>query len=341
MSYASIIENNCKNISNVNWWPRYAFHYTDVTNAVGILKEGFLYSRDDASKKHLMSNDNASRQVIDMTYSGAISAVRFYFRPLTPTQYHNEGFKHPDLRYCHDTNANVPVPIFFLFDLDTLLQMPDTQFSEQSLAGGGGTLLRGEENFNKLNFKQIYKNGYMEDSFIEKRYRHAEIVYPSAFNIRSSLKYIVCRNDIERNTLLNLLREKGNKLFSSYKDIIIVNNGCFENNGLYITECRYYEDKVVIAYSKTANKCIYTLHHKKTANDKLELQVYVQFNWVQAATLIKQVNCRFNIDYENSETTTFKNLGKPHGATALYMKVFFENKFVCYMCWQLSDLALF
>lgn len=103
-----------------------------------------------------------------MTHSGAESTVRFYFRPLTPTQYHNEGFKHPLLRYCHDLNANVPVPVFFLFDLNSLLQLPDTQFSEQSLAGGGGNLLSGEDDFAALNFIQIYKTGYMEDVEQEK-----------------------------------------------------------------------------------------------------------------------------------------------------------------------------
>ena len=68
-----------------------------------------------------MRNDNASRQVIDMTNSGVVSKVRFYFRPLTPTQHYNEGYKHPALRYDQDENANVPVPIFLLFDLEKLL----------------------------------------------------------------------------------------------------------------------------------------------------------------------------------------------------------------------------
>ena len=27
------------------WWPRFVFHYTDIRNAVQILREGYLYSR--------------------------------------------------------------------------------------------------------------------------------------------------------------------------------------------------------------------------------------------------------------------------------------------------------
>ncbi|MGN0242963.1 MAG: DarT ssDNA thymidine ADP-ribosyltransferase family protein [Lachnospiraceae bacterium] len=325
MSYEKIIENNCRHNSNINWWPKFAFHYTDVMNAIGILREGYLYSRYDASQKHLMSNDNASRQVIDMTYSGATSNVRFYFRPLTPTQYHNEGFKHPALRYCHDINANVPVPIFFLFDLNTLLQLPGTRFSEQSLAGGGEVLLSGEDNFAHLNFEQIYKNGYMENPELEKKYRHAEIIYPDAFEIKNSLRYIVCRNDIERATLLNLLRKEDIKKFSKYKDIVVVNNDCFENNGLYVNECRYYVDKVVIVYSKTANKNRYTNQYKENSDEKLELDAYAEFDWVHSSTLVERKSCSFSVDYENSESITFTNLVKPEGATALYMKVFFEK----------------
>ena len=39
MTFEEVIKNNCENISPVEWWPRYAFHYTDVTNAVNIMKE--------------------------------------------------------------------------------------------------------------------------------------------------------------------------------------------------------------------------------------------------------------------------------------------------------------
>ena len=97
MNYRDIIHNNC-NQSKVSWWPKYAYHFTDVRNAVNILRTGTLYSRIEADERKLMVNDNASKQVIDMTHAAALSNVRFYFRPLTPTQYYNEGYKHRLLR---------------------------------------------------------------------------------------------------------------------------------------------------------------------------------------------------------------------------------------------------
>lgn len=340
MTYDEIISKNCNTNASVSWWPRYAFHYTDVTNAIGILKEGAIYSRFDATKKQLMDNDNASRQVIDMTYSGVTSSVRFYFRPLTPTQFHNEGYKHPALRYCGDSNANVPVPVFFLLDLETVLRMEGTQFSEQSLAGGGGLLCQGEEAFSKLNFSQIYKIGYMENREAEKKYRHAEIVFPGAFPIDGSLKGIVCRNDIERATLLNLLRKESLKEFAKYKDFVIVCNECFESNGLFIAQCNYHGDKAGIVFSKTAKKKQYTSKYKNNPADQLLLSAEAEFEWMHSNTMIFRQGCTFQIDYERSEQMTFTNLNKPYGATALYMKIYIEKKLVCCMCWQLADSAL-
>ncbi|MCH4192160.1 MAG: DUF4433 domain-containing protein [Butyrivibrio sp.] len=340
MTYKEIIEDNCQNNSEIDWWPKYAFHYTDVTNAVSILDEGYIYSRYDASEKSLMINDNASRQVIDMTYSGALSDVRFYFRPLTPTQYHNEGFKHPSLRYCGDLNANVPVPVFFMFDLNSILQLPETRFSGQSLAGFGVDVYSGEENFGKMDFRQIYKIGSMQNVELEKKYRQAEIIYPNAFSIKESLCNIVCRNDIERATLLNLLRRENKKAFMQYKDYIVVNKDCFENNGLYITQCNYYADRIAVAYSQTANKRNYTGKYRNATDSKLIVDACADLKWVHSSTVILHQRCKFALDYENRDNTIFTNICKPDGATALYMKIFFEEKLMCYVCWQLAESAL-
>lgn len=182
MSYKDIILKN-EEYAPARWWPHYAYHYTDISNAVSILESGMLYSRLRAEELHVMMNDNASRQVIDMTAQKTASYVRFYFRPLTPTQYHNEGFKHRDLRYDGDPNANVPVPIFFFFHLEQLLSDPNTCFSEGSEAGGGVPVLKGEDAFANLDFEMIYRNGpyISQDSENRKRegsLRQSEILYP-------------------------------------------------------------------------------------------------------------------------------------------------------------------
>lgn len=251
MEYLDIIRDNSKNHSPVSWWPQFAFHYTDVTNAVSILSSGFLYSRADAASMKVMKNDNASRQVIDMTNSSVVSKVRFYFRPLTPTQYYNEGYKHPSLRYDSDENANVPVPVFLLFDLEKLLSLPGVEFSETSQAGHGANVYSGVDAFSKLNFDYIYDNSF--DNFeATKNYRHAEIVHPNSMAIESCIRNILCRNDLECTTLLNLLRESNFFAFTKYKNIIkTYKRDIFENNGVFLTDCCYHESTIKITFSDT------------------------------------------------------------------------------------------
>ena len=216
MSYSDIILDNRFHHSPVRWWPKFAFHYTDVTNAVSILDSGMLFSRSNAEHLGLMHNDNASRQVIDMTQAEAQSCVRFYFRPLTPTQYYNEGFKHIQLRYDDDENANTPVPIFFLFDLAKLLSLPGVRFSEQKQAGYGSTLLQGEDDFAKMNFDYIYSIGPKNIGEM-KPYRHAEILHQNSMPIDTCLRYIGCRNKVERLTLMN-------------RSLFNIGTECIENN---------------------------------------------------------------------------------------------------------------
>lgn len=98
------------------WWATHAFHFTALENVISILKCGVLYSRIEAEQNSLMQNENASRAVISMTDFDVLSYVRFYFRPLTPTQYYNEGYKHPQLRY-DSQGANISIPVFLYLDL--------------------------------------------------------------------------------------------------------------------------------------------------------------------------------------------------------------------------------
>lgn len=205
MDYQDIISDNVRHIGNISWWAKFAFHCTDVRNAVGVMRSGHLYSRTDAQRLGVMQNENASRQVIDFTNSDVYSYVRFYFRPLTPTQYYNEGYKHPDLRYHQDSSANIPVPVFFLFDLKTLLSLSGTKFSSISQAAPGAIIQSGAEEFSQLPFASIYDNDPAH-SADTKKHRHAEILHPQSLDIDSCLKYIVCRNEAERLTLLNELR---------------------------------------------------------------------------------------------------------------------------------------
>ena len=336
MSYKDIILKN-EEYSSARWWPHYAYHYTDIRNAVSILETGALYSRIRAEELHVMLNDNASRRVIDMTAQQTTSYVRFYFRPLTPTQYHNEGFKHRELRYDGDPNANVPVPIFFYFHLEQLLSDPNTFFSEGSEAGEGTPVLQGEELFAGLDFKMVYRNGpyISQDPKKKKRegsLRQSEILYPDMYRIDRSLAGIVCRNAEERTTLLNLLKEKSNRLFSYWQPRIrVINKDLYYNNGLFIESCGLHDKDFSIVFSDAYPRKRYA---KNNSND-LQLRASAQFEWMHKNDLLQRKDFEWTMNYLNAKPVTFRGMPEIKKATDLSVKVFLEEQLMCYQKFSL------
>ena len=331
MEYIDIINNNVKNNTPVRWWSKFAFHHTDVLNAVNILDKGYLYSRDNAKKMGLMINDNASRQVIDMTDISVRSNVRFYFRPLTPTQYYNEGYKHPELRYDDDKEANIPVPIFFLFDLSKLLSLDGVQFSERGQAGKGSELHHGAEAFSNLDFKKIYSTG--PNNFEEnKPYRHAEILYPGCMNIDSCLYKIICRNSVERMTLLNLLKEKNHNQYLKYRDrIVIYTSNIFECNGLYITDCIFFNNILSICFSDKYMREKYIISQMKK-RDKVNLEPLicrVVLDWYTDEKLCEHTEASTIIEYDNIDSIKFSKLPFISEAKKIRVAVYVEDSLMC------------
>mgnify|MGYP002508697360 CR=1 FL=1 len=127
------------------------------------------------------------------------------------------------------------------------------EFSEKSQAGYGTRTYSGVDAFSKLNFDYIYDNTF-ENFDTTKQYRHAEIVHQNSLAIESCISNILCRNNLERTTLLNLLKEENPLAFAKYKNIIkVYKRDTFENNGLFISDCSYHSNKVSITFSDTYN----------------------------------------------------------------------------------------
>lgn len=192
-------------------WPRFAYHFTDVVNAVSVLQSQKLFSREYALEHGLMKNDNASRDVISHTANNIEKYVRLYFRPRTPTQFYNEGFQVK--RKQQALHANCPVPVFFIFKLPELLARPDVQFTDRSLAlkqvvPRYHTPLE----FSQLPFEDIYQEGPLigltsdQKKVITGR-KQAEIIVPESLDL-DDLKVILVRSVAEKETLLNLLHDK-------------------------------------------------------------------------------------------------------------------------------------
>lgn len=344
MTYKDIIQGNCESHSRVRWWPKFAFHFTDVQNAASILTSGRLYSRATAQNLNVMLNDNASRQVIDMTCSDVISNVRFYFRPQTPTQYYNEGYKHRLLRFRDDVYANIPVPVFFLFDLEKVLALPNVMFSEMSQAGHGANTYHGVDAFSKLNFDNIYDNSSARRE-VTKLYRHAEILIPDFLDIDNLISRILCRNNVERTTLLNILKEKVTKeRFERFKDIIKVHaEDVFYRNGYYVEDCEYHRDCIIVSFSDTPAKKSYIQSAKGFHGvQTLPLvEACYHLEWLDANDdILKVVRVNSSLDIEKNVSCKLSPIPNVVGAVRLGIKVFIDRKLMCYVIRSLLDSEL-
>lgn len=278
MTYDEIIKEQMQILPNsIRWWPKYFYHFTNIVNALGILNTGWIYGRKDAVENELMETDNASPSVISISQNNIKEYARLYFRPRTPTQYHNEGYKPEHIRNT-DVNANCPVPIFFFLDANTILNMENVKFSETSCAGIHDlNLLSGAEAFKNLPFEKIYHDTFFsqEERADIVKHRHAEIVRLNGFPIKNALKGIVCRSVAEKQTLLYLLRAQYPNIYKKYRTKIRFSPelNLFFNNGIFIKTVEYNDGKIKILFNDSDNR-----YNKEKSNHKdIKFEAIVDF----------------------------------------------------------------
>lgn len=222
-------------------WVRYCYHYSALENIVSILNAGILYSRNQSSKLEIMLNDNASNDVISNTDGWIKDYVRFYFRPKTPTQFNNEGFRSKDTMTKY--HAHCPFPVFLLFDFKSILNLNNCYFTSSSLANRlVHDLLSTPEEFLELPFSKIYHVGSfpseMRDEIVSSR--QAEIIVPDHLKIDGLIKKILVRSSAEKRTLLALLDSKATQ---KYSDLIQIDS----KKTVFLGRWMYIED-VILSY---------------------------------------------------------------------------------------------
>jgi len=192
-------------LGNLDWWPRYVYHFTDVHNAANILQNGYLYSRTEATKRGVMKVDNASPDIIHQTHPEHFNYVRLYFRPRTPTQFNNEGIRPLNQRELG--GAHCPIPVFFCFDALAVLSLDEAEFSDGNM--GSPRVVHSSERdfFFSIPFDLVYHNRRFppeeRDEVVFRR--NAEVLVPERLALEPALKFVACRSAAERQTLLNLL----------------------------------------------------------------------------------------------------------------------------------------
>lgn len=292
-------------VAYIKWWPKYVYHYTDINNAINILEDGKIYSRNKAVNR--MINENAGLEILNHTEDEIFDYVRFYFRPKTPTQYRNEGFIPQDCKQYN--NSNVPVPIFFVFEAKDMLAMEKTKFSEIALANTGSHLTNDINDFRKFDFRKIYSGGGYKGENLTP-YRRAELVIPDECDLRF-LKHIWCRSSAEYASLRTMLKERN--IYDRYKNIIGVkeyDSGLFFKEGLYVSHVNLSINKAEILYINThlvndSNvdiKYVIQVGNKKIESKTVHvLQSRIDFSRSEIQNLIKQNNGEyiFQIFFDN------------------------------------------
>lgn len=183
-------------------WPDLLFRFDDVEAAANILNMGKLLSRDAALAAGFIKFDSASPAIIAGTADRWKQYVRLYFRPRSPTQYANEGFRSANsIQY----NAHCPVPIVFVFDAATILTRSDSVFSNGNLRSNVKT--GWSVGFlSKIPFDKVYHDGPFKQS--ERKviifHRNAEVIVPNELDL-TPLRFVGCRTTAEYETLLDLL----------------------------------------------------------------------------------------------------------------------------------------
>ncbi len=187
-------------------WPRHLFHHAPLENAVSILKVGQLLSRSDSDR--VRTRDVAAVGVINHSVR-AHQFARLYFRPRTPTQFHIEGIR--KLGECrYGENAHAPVLIMFVFDARCILSLEGVYFSDSNMQTGA------IENstaafFQTIPFDKVYhEGGFAGDQSITS-HRCAEVLAPSPMMLAGKLRWIYCRSEAERVTLIQSLEDQAEK----------------------------------------------------------------------------------------------------------------------------------
>jgi len=302
-SYKETIKTQCGKLNKeINWWPCYFYHYTDVNHAVSIIEMEWIYDRVSAKKRHLIKTDAASQNVLKVTGDKTKHCGRLYMRPLTPTQFYSEGYKPKKARYEGYKDATCPVPVFFLFDAVKTLKYPGVFFAEGGAAAFKADHLKaGPDEFAKLSFDKIFHHGGLGYTAEIGQYRRTEVLREGGIPLHGLLKRIVCRSAAEAQTLQFLIRKRCPECAKEYIPMIMVappSQGLymFTRNGLYIRSVCAEENRVRVDLNEAGLRYVSPTEEGKR-NIFVEMTATITWkNWAGKTVDVSEFHGK--VDYE-------------------------------------------
>ena len=152
-------------------------HTANFDNFVSIYKSNFLKSRNQLLSEGFVFKDNAETGVLEKTYYSIKSKVRFYYRPITPTNisafmWHNQKN-----------------PVMIVFD-ENLIFDNDVLFCDGCAGSKLTTITKTAKNAMSFNWQVIFEKGpFNSNDAIVKNHRNAEFLISSPLNIQKATKF--------------------------------------------------------------------------------------------------------------------------------------------------------
>ena len=213
----------------------YIYHFTHLFNAIDIIKNRKILSRNKAKELGLLKYD-AAGNVVERSKK-AHPFARFYFRPQTLTQYYNEALGADSLlgengwefggynsngdkiwrtkwksKYPKALNLGLPkcpIPVFFKFDLKEVLtsMLDKCNYSTGNMQSDWALVERVANNPNAINTDYLYST--INDGIeIYKKYSQQEFLVDDDFDFSELNSFeIICYNDDYANLLKAQLGE--------------------------------------------------------------------------------------------------------------------------------------
>lgn len=162
-------------------WKSYGFigflHTADLKNFILIYKSKFLKSRKQLIKEGINFIDNAEEGVIEKTSETIKYMVRFYYRPITPTNIS---------AYISHNQKN---PVLIVFDENIIFDKSVT-FCDGCAGSNLTSRTKEAEDALLYDWKEIFSGGAFNScDFILKNHRNAEFLIKSPLSLEYATKF--------------------------------------------------------------------------------------------------------------------------------------------------------
>lgn len=257
----------------------YVYHFTHLFNAVEIIKNRKILSRNKADGKFA----NAAANIVDRR-STAHDYARFYYRPQTPTQFYNECLGWDSMLqtswgksyYSQAFNMGLPkcpMPVFFKFDLSEVVShMADKcYYSTGNMQTNWAKILKISDIPDGLNTQGVYSTIQNDGIVVYKEYSQQEFLVLDEFDFSDLHSFeIICYDE-----------EQAEILKSQLVDDDIVDKITSNSYGIF------HRNNREISFSEDGNTISVSSNYKGNAHFEIKCQ---DKNVIQSAKIIKETS---------------------------------------------------